>query len=58
MSDTPIFEETVAASGRPFPAKIPVPAFGWRYWKRREKKAKALTERVWKEINEQWNATR
>ena len=56
MSDHPIFDEV--SSGRPFPTQPPVLYVGPKYWKRRQKKARALTNRVWKEIEQQWNASR
>lgn len=56
MSETPIFDEV--ASGRPFPAQPPVLFFTKKYWDRRQKKARALTDRAWKEICQQWNASR
>lgn len=53
---TPIYDDIRTRRSNP---KIPptlklTPA----YWKRRKKKAAALTDRVWKEICQQWNASR
>lgn len=56
MSDTPIFDEV--ASSRPSPTQPPVMSYNTKYWARRQKKARALTDRVWKEICQQWNASR
>lgn len=54
MSDNPIFSETENALGRPFPTNPPAVPRTPKYWTRRKKKARALTDRVWKEICEQW----
>lgn len=56
MSDTPIYDEI--RTRRPNPKIPPALDLNLKYWARRKKKAKALTDRVWKEICEQWTATR
>lgn len=53
MSDNPIYDEV--AKDRPFPSQPPVLSTTKKYWDRRKKKARALTDRVWKEICEKWN---
>lgn len=52
MSDTPIFD--AVAKDRPFPSQPPVLELNHKYWARRKKKARALTDRVWREIDQQW----
>lgn len=56
MSDTPIYDDI--RTRRPNPKIPPSLNLMPKYWKRRKKKAAALTDRVWKEICQQWNATR
>lgn len=52
MSDNPIYDEV--AKDHPFPSQPPVLSLGLKYWGRRKKKARALTDRVWKEICDKW----
>lgn len=56
MSDNPIYDEI--RTRRPAPEQAPTLTLMPKYWKRRKKKAAALTNRVWKEIDQQWNASR